>query len=628
MADKKPVAKMTIAERLQELGERNGAGGDPEQFRRVSENSRRNMEKSSSTAARNAHERRALLAEAEYERRTGKHIGPTAPSNPAASVAPAPAPVAAAPHQPAPPAPASTISGPVDAAAFAKRRAALNESRAIINEQLAKGSRILPETRAALDENTRALAQVDADEAASKAAARAADPTERAVHMGLRVASVGAGMYVGHKLAGAVAEGVAKQAAARSAELIELGTRADGLLKAKPAGFGEARAVRTEMAATSKVARNFDVMRRPTGGMATAALTALALGEAGVSLYLAGTTNDEGLKEAGYTGASAGAGTATAVAAEHFWRRGQTAMPVAEAARVEAAGKTARHLTWRGGAPWKEGAPAIAAPDARPKFATEPAIAVERPQSYAAEPAAKPVPKARVAKPAAAAPPSPAASAAPAAAAATEAEAAVARNSLTVLEQRLGKVVRNASPALAATATGVLVAQHVDGSTTKKAAAAAGAGAGAYAATVAVQEAVKKLAEVSPVAAKVVGRALPVALWGTVVYGAGKNIYDSYNAGGSIGDVAESAVRGVVGAPAITRDADAGRATGFDKALLRFSTMQSAARAALQNNADEARRGWSNAARIAAARARGARVLPYGGDPHAGPAAFVPGGVQ
>lgn len=656
MADKKPISEMTIEERLGELGMRNGAGGNPGQLRKMAENNRRNMAASTTTAGRNANERRALLAEWAYEHVTGEHIGPTKPG----SLPPpkgAGRPVLAAekgadgtwkvPARPEPAttaAPASTIAAPVDAAAFAKRRAALNESREIINKQMAKGSRILPETRAALDENTRALAQVDADEAASKAAARAADPTERAVHLGLRVAGVGAGMYAGHKLAGAVADGAAKQAAARSAELIELGTRADGLLKAKPAGWGEARAVRTEMAATSKVARNFEVMRRPTGGAATVALTALALGEAGVSLYLAGTTNDEGLKEAGYTGASAGAGAATAVAAEHFWRRGQTAMPVAEAARVEAAGKTARQLTWRGGAPWKEGAPAIAAPDARPRFATEPTIAVERPQSYAAEakPASAAAPRGRAAKvPAAAVPPaataapaSPAASAAPAAAAATEAEAAAARNSLTVLEQRLGRVVKNASPALAATATGVLVAQNVEGSTVKKAAVAAGAGAGAYVATLAVQEGVKKLAQVSPVAAKVVGRMLPAALWGAAIYGAGKNIYDSYDAGGSAGDVVESAVRGLAGAPAITRDADADRASGFDKALLRWSTMRDAARASMasQNGvggADgEARRGWSNAARIAAARARGARVLPYGGDPHAGPAAFVPGGVQ
>jgi len=90
----------TIEERLKELGDRNGAGGDPEQFRKISENSRRAMERAKTPAERNAQERRALLAEAEFERRTGQHIGPTK----APGQEPKPAPVANAPViTPAPP---------------------------------------------------------------------------------------------------------------------------------------------------------------------------------------------------------------------------------------------------------------------------------------------------------------------------------------------------------------------------------------------------------------------------------------------------------------------------------------------------------------------------------------------
>jgi hypothetical protein len=40
------------------------------------------------------------------------------------------------------------------------------------------------------------------------------------------------------------------------------------------------------------------------------------------------------------------------------------------------------------------------------------------------------------------------------------------------------------------------------------------------------------------------------------------------------------------------------------------------------------RRGWSNQARIAAAKARGLQNLPYGGDPNAGPSEWAPGGQK
>jgi len=91
-ADRTP----TIAERQKELAEKNGAGGDPEVFKKISENSRKQMEKAGSTAERNAQERRALLAEEKYEAITGKHIGPTSKvdASPAAPAAAAPAPAA------------------------------------------------------------------------------------------------------------------------------------------------------------------------------------------------------------------------------------------------------------------------------------------------------------------------------------------------------------------------------------------------------------------------------------------------------------------------------------------------------------------------------------------------------
>lgn len=54
----------------------------------------------------------------------------------------------------------------------------------------------------------------------------------------------------------------------------------------------------------------------------------------------------------------------------------------------------------------------------------------------------------------------------------------------------------------------------------------------------------------------------------------------------------------------------------FRAANERYMAMRDAAR---QTDPDKKRKGWSNAARIGAAKARGAVNLPYGGDPSAGP---------
>lgn len=73
----------TNAERQKQLADRPGAGGDPEVFRNIAANSRKQMDRAKTTAERNAQERRALLAEEKYEQLTGKHIGPTRPETPA-----------------------------------------------------------------------------------------------------------------------------------------------------------------------------------------------------------------------------------------------------------------------------------------------------------------------------------------------------------------------------------------------------------------------------------------------------------------------------------------------------------------------------------------------------------------
>lgn len=93
----KPSDEQTIDERLAELGDKNGAGGNPEQYRKISDNSRRNMATAKTNAERNAHERRALLAEEKYEKLTGQHIGPTKAAGAASAAAPANGPVVTPP---------------------------------------------------------------------------------------------------------------------------------------------------------------------------------------------------------------------------------------------------------------------------------------------------------------------------------------------------------------------------------------------------------------------------------------------------------------------------------------------------------------------------------------------------
>lgn len=597
-------------------------GDPPADVQRAIANERRQFDAARTPVLRNYHERRILALEA-LQREDQARARTATPS--------------AGPASPAPAAPPSPLRGqviaPAGSSSFDARRKgliaeqqSLIEANRVLTADLEKG--IVTRTRPILDTNTRRLgeiskelAAVDRDQAASHAAARAENPTERAVHLGLRMGGAAVGLAAGHKLAQAVAAGVEKQVAARSAELIELGTRAEGLLKAGATTYRESKTLRTQMAAVAKEAHKFDVMRRPTGGVATMALTALALGEAGLSAYIGATSDDEGMREAGYTLASAGAAAATAIVAEHLWRRGQTAMPVAEASRITAAQKTARQMGWRGGVPWKEGPPSIAAPDVRPRFATEAPIPVDRGPAAAGSAGkggSRVAAKATAAATAAGGSAGATAAESVVAAATVADDAAVASGRLAALEARLGRVVASANPVLAATAAGVIAAQHVEGSPGKKIAVAGAAGAAVGSAVKGLEVGMDKLAKASPTATKIVGRALPVLGWGVIAAGAGRNMWKSYNAGGSSGDVFESAFKGAIGGPVVTRDADNATAARFNTAMLRWQTMRDAA---AEPRGDARRKGWSNAARIASYRARvpGGGNLPYDGNP---------GGVQ
>jgi hypothetical protein len=82
---------------------------------------------------------------------------------------------------------------------------------------------------------------------------------------------------------------------------------------------------------------------------------------------------------------------------------------------------------------------------------------------------------------------------------------------------------------------------------------------------------------------------------------------------------AKEAVQGRVGTSPSTGGHDMG--ASFAQANQRYQAMREAA--ATTDPADK-RKGWSNAARIAAAKARGASNLPYGGDAAAGPSQYAP----
>lgn len=85
---KKPTASaQPKAETPEQARERLGQrwGGSPKDLKLAAENDRANMATAKTQLEREAYERRALLAEQEYERQTGEHIGPTLPSTPAAA---------------------------------------------------------------------------------------------------------------------------------------------------------------------------------------------------------------------------------------------------------------------------------------------------------------------------------------------------------------------------------------------------------------------------------------------------------------------------------------------------------------------------------------------------------------
>lgn len=80
----------------------------------------------------------------------------------------------------------------------------------------------------------------------------------------------------------------------------------------------------------------------------------------------------------------------------------------------------------------------------------------------------------------------------------------------------------------------------------------------------------------------------------------------------------ERAVDKVAGKPDVRRFAP-GDAQSYAAANERFTAMRQAAQT---TNPTGKKRGYSNAARIGAAKARGVQNLPYGGDPNAGPEAW------
>lgn len=576
------------------------------------------------------------------------------------------------------PAAAHPAAGPVSLATglnadFAARRQGLLDARKIIEAQMAKGvdkgSGIKPETAKALEQNTRDLAKLAAEE-------RGADPAEQAKHVVMRAGGIGVGAFVGHKLANAVAEGTKVQAAARAKELLELGPRAQGFLNAAPKTAEEVRAVRTGMRAVADVGKVS--AKIPTGAAATAALTSLALTEAAVAAYFAAQAGDnEGLKEAGWTAASAGLSLATTVTAEHFWRRGETAMPMAEVARVREAEIASRQWGGREPAKWTMAAPAPAGPAERPAmnggFTVHGEVNGVTEPHQPGSPVAPPAPKA----------PKGGAAAASAAAAAVQAAPPVSGPAspqsmpqgrtayvMNIVGKGIDRAIRYV-PAVSAATAGVTggfraaTEAHLSGATSSEAywegvKAATVSGGVAYGGAKLIEAGAKAAAASSNPILRSTARIFPFMLPAAAGLAAARA--HSANAPspdtvakeraemdasgddpllmqpadtpserrqrmatlGAAADVLTFGIPSMVraGIDMVRGSGGARRADSgdpkFTAAVARFSAMRSAAAGTSgETDAGDHRRGWSDAARIAAYRARvpsGAK-LPYGGIP-------------
>lgn len=145
-------------------------------------------------------------------------------------------PVASAPVAPSTP----TSAGTSDAASRSRqaRRDALLKEQGILSERLPgeianeANPGFGPRSRgmtARLEQITRDLAAIDAEEGAANR--HAEQQGQRWQHIALRAGGVAAGAALGHGTAAAIASGTAKRIEAQNKVLLELGPRAQGMLR-------------------------------------------------------------------------------------------------------------------------------------------------------------------------------------------------------------------------------------------------------------------------------------------------------------------------------------------------------------------------------------------------------------
>lgn len=291
----------TIAERQKELAEKNGAGGDPAVYKKIAENSRKQMAKAKTNAERNAQERRALLAEEKYEKLTGEHIGPTKPEPKQEAAKPGPAVVEEVkPGEGFGSRMLRKAEAAVENTLFGPGKPKAEDAMAKERAQLEKAA---GETRARLDDEFKNRGgagpkydklKKEADEASGKLAELTKKQTEKEAEeaagyrqLGAMVTGAAVGVWLG---------GMTKKAAANAAKVAEKGInqladKAQKLVNSAPKGVIKGTVEGDKAAAAVAAAKSASSKPLVTNAEAYA-LPALNVAHGGVAIGLAKSDPD------------------------------------------------------------------------------------------------------------------------------------------------------------------------------------------------------------------------------------------------------------------------------------------------------------------------------------------------
>ena len=255
-------------------------GGTPNDLKLAADNDRANMAKAKTQQQRDAYERRALLAEQEYERRTGQHIGPTVPN--------APSPPAHAPSM------FERVFGEQKASPFDIRRqeirAEIEREQKNADLEYKKSPGTGPNQRAhseKLDKLRGELGKIDKEERDAPSSGKVF------FALGQSFGAMAGGMVLGNWVGKAAINGVTATATKAVRESEALGTKALALIKASPKGV-IARTVEGDRAAG--VVHSFQAIK-DRGIAAASYMTPALIAVQGAGAYALGqVSGDENVK--------------------------------------------------------------------------------------------------------------------------------------------------------------------------------------------------------------------------------------------------------------------------------------------------------------------------------------------